>query len=273
MDIISLSNHIIRKSLQLSLNEMAVLCDIKQMSQSPKLGFWCIKSKDKIGEWLDLSRATVFRAIDTLEKKGYLEKSEIGLRPSSLIYDLDLVQDEIAIYIKNNDLEIISAKIKEMRDYKSQNETLPVSKCDYDSIKMRQTQSQNDTQVLQLDNNLEKEIKKEEEKEKPTAATVPDFVQANRDAIKPKQKITKETLKIDLIENEYCQRSAGKHGVKAYFENFVNEFIIEKFGLGENEKWKDLSDARSHFVRWIPYFKPKFNLNDQPRNKQHNIIS
>jgi len=130
--------------------------------------------------------------------------------------------------------------------------------------------------VIDSEIEIDTEIDTEEEKEKPNdtaAADVPDFVQANRDAVKPKPKITKETLKADLLENEYCQRSANKHGIKAYFENFVNEFIIEKFGLGENEKWKDLSDARSHFVRWIPYFKPKFNLNDQPRNKQHNIIS
>jgi biotin operon repressor len=124
MHVVSLSNHVVRKALQLSLNEMAVLCDIKQMSQDPKYGFWCTKSKDKIGEWLDLSRATVFNCIKTLEEKGYLEKSNIGLRPSTFIYNLDLAQDEIGIYIKNNDVALISAKMKSILDGQSKNYTI-----------------------------------------------------------------------------------------------------------------------------------------------------
>jgi hypothetical protein len=64
---------------------MAVLCDIKQMSQEQKFGYTCIKSKDKIAEWLDLGRSTVFTIIDTLITKGLIEKNEIGLKPTSFV--------------------------------------------------------------------------------------------------------------------------------------------------------------------------------------------
>lgn len=105
---------------------------------------------------------------------------------------------------------------------------------------------------------------KEEEKEKPTAATnddVPFFVKEQREKITPPRgagEISKESLKADFSENDYCRMQAGREGIqKDDYEKIVNEFILEKFGLGENEKWKGIKDARSHFVRWIPYFKSK----------------
>jgi predicted transcriptional regulator len=116
MEIITLSNHIVRKALNLSLNEMAILCDIKKMSQNPSFGYWCIKSKDKIADWLDLSRTTVFSGINTLIKKGLIERSEFGLRPSKVIYMLDMAQEDIGLLIKNNDIELITKKIQEVVD-------------------------------------------------------------------------------------------------------------------------------------------------------------
>ena len=156
MEVINLSNHSVRKALQLSLNEMAVLCDIKKMSQNRKFDYWCIKSKDKIADWLDLSRATVFRAIDTLILKGYIEKSEKGLRLSTFASEIDLAQDEIGIYIKNNDVELISAKMKSILHTQSQNDTMIVSKCDGDSLKMILSQSQNETQDIHINKSKKK---------------------------------------------------------------------------------------------------------------------
>jgi len=156
MEVINLSNHSVRKALQLSLNEMAVLCDIKKMSQNRKFNYWCIKSKDKIADWLDLSRATVFRAIDTLLLKGYIEKSEKGLRLSTFASEIDLAQDEIGIYIKNNDVELISAKMKSILSSQSQNDTATVSKCDCDSLKMILPQSQNETQDININKSKKK---------------------------------------------------------------------------------------------------------------------
>lgn len=114
MQIISLNNHIVRKALCLSLNEMAVLCDIKQMSQEQKYGYTCIKSKEKIAEWLDLSRSTVFSIIDTLIKKGYIERNEIGLKPTSFIYQLDMCQDDIGLWLKSGGVELVTKKIQDI---------------------------------------------------------------------------------------------------------------------------------------------------------------
>lgn len=107
--------------------------------------------------------------------------------------------------------------------------------------------------------------KGEEEKEKPTATAdnddVPFFVKEQREKITPPRgagEISRESLKADFSENDYCRMQAGREGIqKNDYENLVNEFILEKFGLEENTKWKDIKDARSHFVRWIPYFKSK----------------
>ncbi len=159
MEVVNLSNHVVRKALMLSLNEMAVLCNIKKLSQSPDFGFWCVKSKDKMAEWLDLSRATIFNSIKTLEEKGYIVKSEVGLRPSKFIYDLDLAEEEIAIYIKTNNVELISAKMHEILALDGQSKFYTT-----DSLNFRRSQSKNWTLNNNIDiieNNKEKIIKKE----------------------------------------------------------------------------------------------------------------
>lgn len=124
---------------------MAVLCDIKHMSQNPKYGYQCVKTKDKIAEWLDLSRATVFNAISALETKGYVERTAIGIKPSQFIFDLDSCQDEIGIYVKNGDVEMISKKVSELLDGQSKNYTTIVQNLDGDSLKFRLGQSKNYT--------------------------------------------------------------------------------------------------------------------------------
>lgn len=118
--------------------------------------------------------------------------------------------------------------------------------------------------------------KKEEEKEEPTAAAadnddVPFFVKEQREKITPPRgagEISREALKADFSENDYCRMQAGREGIqKDEYENIVNEFILEKFGLEENTKWKDIKDARSHFVRWIPYFKSKTQKQNEGSTK------
>lgn len=138
---------------------MAILCDIKKMSQNPSFGYWCIKSKDKIADWLDLSRTTVFSGINTLIKKGLIERSEFGLRPSKVIYMLDMAQEDIGLLIKNNDIELITKKIQEVVDGQYKNWTMPVQKLDSGSTESELQPSKNCTQDIHLDNNLKK-IKK-----------------------------------------------------------------------------------------------------------------
>ena len=149
MQIISLNNHIVRKALCLSLNEMAVLCDIKQMSQEPKFGYTCIKSKEKIAEWLDLSRTTVFTIIDSLIKKGLVEKNEIGLKPTEFVYKLDMCQEDIGLWLKNGNVELVTKKIQDI-----------FTPCT-DSTESVLPQYRNCTQVYNIDNK-EKVSKKKE---------------------------------------------------------------------------------------------------------------
>lgn len=113
MDLIYNGNHILRKSFNLSLNEWAVLCDIKDMSQNQKYNYWCIKSKSRIADWLDLSERTVFNAIETLFLKNLIQKNELGyLKISQMLMDMCSTQDGIGIYIKGDDFELISARVK-----------------------------------------------------------------------------------------------------------------------------------------------------------------
>ena len=147
---ISCDTHVIRKALRLSLNEMAVLCDVYQMSQNPKYGYWCVKSKDKMAEWLDLSRDTVFRAIKTLKDKGYIISNKEGnLRCTQFIYDLESAQEEIAIYIKSGETEVISAKMQELQQSEihtpSDFATIPSENRTTDSLKIILQPSENRT--------------------------------------------------------------------------------------------------------------------------------
>jgi DNA-binding PadR family transcriptional regulator len=158
MRMISCDTHIIRKALRLSLNEMAVLCDIYQMSQNPNYGYWCVKSKEKMAEWLDLSRDTIYRAISSLKQKGYIMSNEQGnLKCTQFIYNIETAQEEIAIWIKSNDTELISAKMSEMLQSEnrtpSENKITPSENQTVDSTKIRQTPSENRTLDIQEINN------------------------------------------------------------------------------------------------------------------------
>ncbi len=115
MDVISLGNHVIRKALCLSLTEMAVLCQVLKLT-TPKYGYWCIQSKQNMANYLDVSADTVFRALNALEMKGLIEKSnERFWRPTNLTYNLNSAQD-ISILIQSNDIELISIRVKELED-------------------------------------------------------------------------------------------------------------------------------------------------------------
>jgi len=237
MEIISLSNHIIRKALQLSLNEMAVLCDIKQLSQNPKFGFWCIKSKDKMSDWLDLSRATIFNAINALEEKGYIERSDIGLRPSQFIYNLDIAQEDIALYIKNNDIELVTAKMKEMLDGQSKNYTTTVQNLDGDSIEFRLPQSKNYTQVLHIDKQLEYNLEKEKEISKEILPSVLE---------NEKLRLEIEELKKQLIDTEKKERKISAKKKESFEPPTVEE--VETYFVENGFKKESGTKAYNYYA-------------------------
>lgn len=116
MRMISCDTHAIRKALNLSLNEMAVLCDIVQLSSNPRFGYKCTKSKTKMAGWLDINRDTVFTILKTLEAKGYIERDESACWPTQFIHDIESCQDGLAIYIKSGQTELLTAKMKEVME-------------------------------------------------------------------------------------------------------------------------------------------------------------
>ncbi len=98
MQIITLTNHVVRKALNLSLREMAVLCEILQHSQHPKNNFYCSKKVADIASWLDISGYETHFLIHCLTEKGYIIRDYIGVKPSQFIIDLEMSQDiEITI--------------------------------------------------------------------------------------------------------------------------------------------------------------------------------
>ena len=201
---------------------MAVLCDIKNMSKNPKFGYQCIKSKEKIADWLDLSRGTVFNALSTLESKGYIERTQIGLKLTQFIHDLDSCQEEIGIYIETNDVSMISKKVGELLDPEYKNCIPVVQKLDGDSPKIVLEQSKNCTQ----DSNKDSKIK----------------VIKNNTQIIP----TEEEF-MSYYKSELSKQFPGlEFNIKAKYETWVDDGWKDGFG-NKITNWKNkMKNAITH---------------------------
>jgi len=211
MNLISCDNHIVRKALGLSLNEMAVLCDIEQMSRNREFGGWCIKSKDKIADWLDLNRDTVFKIIKTLVVKGYVEKSSQmnGYRPTDFILKL-MTSQEIAFLIRNGQFSLVSANVKSLMggltpsDAPSGKPTMTVGKTDYDRRENRHEPSEIPTQDIHIDKQLDKQLDNNI------------YTASSKKERKPREPFTPPTEKesIDFfLENGFSEKAAKEaHG-------------------------------------------------------------
>jgi len=102
----------------LSLIEYCILEEVRVLSHSNNgYGGWCIKSKVNIADGLDISRATAFRGLKTLEAKGLLERNEDGLLRCSQEWLTKMTKRELEAF---SDGETGSLK---MRRGGSQNET------------------------------------------------------------------------------------------------------------------------------------------------------
>lgn len=122
-----------------------------------------------------------------------------------------------------------------------------------------------ETPQSKVNKSKEKKIKEEDSFSENSENEIPAFVKFNRSKITPAWggRLEKETLKADFMQNDYCRMQSSRDGVaKDDYEKTVDDFLFEKFGLQENEDWKDLKDARSHFVRWIPFYLKKQKTNE-----------
>lgn len=209
---------------------MAVLCDIKNMSKNPKFGYQCIKSKEKIADWLDLSRGTVFNALSTLESKGYIERTQIGLKLTQFIHDLDSCQEEIGIYIETNDVSMISKKVGELLDPEYKNCIPVVQKLDGDSPKIVLEQSKNCTQDINKDNKI-KVIK-------------------NNTQIIP----TEEEF-MSYYKSELSKQFPGlEFNIKAKYETWVDDGWKDGFG-------KKITNWKLKLKSTIPHLKAQYDPN------------
>lgn len=218
---------------------MAVLCDIKHMSQNPKYGYQCVKTKDKIAEWLDLSRATVFNAISALETRGFIERTAIGIKPSQFIYDLDSCQEEIGLYVKNGDVEMITKKVVQLLDGQSKIYTTTVQNLDGDSLKIRLEQSK----IYTLDSNRdiqEKEIKI-------NTAQPPVAVPKTEVKIHPLQTYIKENCpRVSRLSKQLTFEEA-----ESITKDFDRQLIKDKLLALENKKKLDYVSVNLTLRNWL----------------------
>lgn len=160
---LSLNHHAFRKALQLSLNEMGVLKEIYDLSHSR----YCIKSKQKIAETLDLSERVVFDIIKMLTFKGYLIRNKKGgLKPTDFIIEISQETDRFAFIIKSDNYTLASSKIFQfVEDYKK-NYTMQKVQSDYAESAddtMQKVQTSNTIEYTQSNSIAENEIFAERE--------------------------------------------------------------------------------------------------------------
>lgn len=76
-------HHPIREKFGLSLSAYAVIDSIHQLSHRPDHP-WCTETKERLADFLSISRRSVFNAIEDGMQKGLLEKNDRGdLRSSN----------------------------------------------------------------------------------------------------------------------------------------------------------------------------------------------
>lgn len=75
--------HDVRRKLGISNNTYVVIDSIHKLSTSNPDFPYCVMSKDDLGEFLELSRATVFRSIKEAEDAGLIERHDVGLRATT----------------------------------------------------------------------------------------------------------------------------------------------------------------------------------------------
>ncbi len=69
--------HPVRKELGLTITEYVIIDGIARLSSKPSHP-WCTQSKDAMADFMEVGRATIFRAIEKGIERGLLEKNDRG---------------------------------------------------------------------------------------------------------------------------------------------------------------------------------------------------
>lgn len=99
-----------------------------------------------------------------------------------------------------------------------------------------------------------KNFEKNEENE------IPVFVQQNRENVAPTRggrasDLTKEFLREDFLNNERLKTLYEQNKISDSYETVVQYFIDDNFGLGRNENWKNIQDARFHLKNSFKFYQ------------------
>lgn len=98
--------HPLRKALNLSMHEYAVLDSIMKLSNNTEFSGWCVISREKLSRSLDLSKPTIIKIYNTLDQKGLIKTNSLGhARP---------VQSFIELFNPTNDVNIAVASESEI---------------------------------------------------------------------------------------------------------------------------------------------------------------
>lgn len=253
--------HEFRRQNELSCLEYVLLDMIYHLQVSPRSAVkdWCYMKRETMAEEIGITKQGLLNMINRLVEAEFL--------------------------IKNDETKFLKTTEKWQNVYFTDSkQTLPsVNKVDHKSKESLPTQGKESlplyNSIIIKDNNIdksssEKEILKNDFSEK-VEDDVPDFVKANRRQIAPAmggRALTRENLKEDLMSNDYCRMQASRDGIKEGYEQAVDEFVNQKFGIEENLKWKDIQDARRNFTNWIPYQAKRINQNGNSTEKSARII-
>ncbi|WP_337043078.1 hypothetical protein [Emticicia sp. 17c] len=78
--------------------------------------------------------------------------------------------------------------------------------------------------------------------------------------------MSKEAFRTDLLMSEACKMAAKSHYISLQdYPQLVDNFVETKFGLGKQDEWNNLNDARAHFIYWTPYYKNYIMNHDRRR--------
>lgn len=126
--------HPIRKALRLSLIEYVILEEIRSLSNAGNAyGGWCVKSKKKMAETLDVGESTIHRSLNVLEERSLIERSELG--------HLKCTNEWLEIVADKDNWSIANRKISMMNP-----ETIkPPKSSDRGYVKMTEGGCQNDS--------------------------------------------------------------------------------------------------------------------------------
>ena len=239
---IDLNFHPLRKALQLSLNEMAVLKEVYELSNNTRFNGWCVKSRTKIAESLDLSRQSVINYLNTLQIKGYVDyDKELGMcRPTDMIRELAQERENIGIMIKTEGYEIMSIKLAEMVKSK-----MPKKKEIKEEID-EETWCQNNLQVSKNFTGVSKNL----------TVGVKNFGTYSISLSKSKEDIsTKEetsTLQVDVLFSEFVNIYSGT----------LTDANKRRFVQAEKE-WKKLTHEEK--VRAVDFARETKEMNNPPQ--------